>query len=248
MQYIAGWDPLDESSTRKKVPVYTRTIENSSIKGLRIGIPRNYFLDHVSSQFESLFYNCIEILESAGSVVLYDLDLHDTDLYQKTWQKIRLAETAEIHTKWLKTRAKEYSREVRQMLVQGEKIPAVDYISAANLVKKVRKEFLSILNSKVDVIMVPTTIISAPKFDEESIITDNTAVLHTREALLQNTILFNCIGLPAISVPIGLTKGKMPIAAQIIGPPFMEETIMSMAYHYEGINKNLEMFIPPILS
>ncbi|HJT47086.1 MAG TPA: amidase [Nitrososphaeraceae archaeon] len=248
MQYISGWDPLDESSTRKKVPDYTKTIENSSIKGIRIGIPRNYFLDHVSSQVESLFYECIEILESAGSVVLYDFDLHDTDHYQKTWQKIRLAETAEIHTKWLKTRAKEYSQEVRQMLVQGTKISAVEYISAANMVRKLRKEFLSILGSKVDVLMVPTTIIPAPKFDEESIVTDNTAVLHTREALLQNTILFNCIGLPAISIPIGLTKGKMPIAAQIIGPPLMEGTIMSMAYNYECINDSLEMFIPPILS
>jgi aspartyl-tRNA(Asn)/glutamyl-tRNA(Gln) amidotransferase subunit A len=248
MQYIAGWDPLDENSTHKKVPVYTRIIENSSIKGLRIGIPMKYFLDHVSPEVESLFYDCIEVIKSAGSVVLYNLDLYDTDQYQKTWQKIRLAETAEIHIKWLKTRAKEYSREVRKMLVQGTKITAVDYISAVNMVRKVRKELLSILNSKVDVIMVPTTIISAPKFDEESIITDKNTVLHTREALLRNTILFNCIGLPAISIPIGLTKSKMPIAAQIIGAPFMEETIMSTAYYYECRNDSLKMFIPPILS
>ncbi|HYZ51404.1 MAG TPA: amidase family protein, partial [Nitrososphaeraceae archaeon] len=84
--------------------------------------------------------------------------------------------------------------------------------------------------------------------DEESIITDKSTVLQTREALLRNTILFNCIGLPAISIPIGLTKSKMPIAAQIIGAPFMEETIMSIAYYYECKNSSLKMFIPPILS
>jgi aspartyl-tRNA(Asn)/glutamyl-tRNA(Gln) amidotransferase subunit A len=249
MQHIAGWDPLDENTARKKVPAYEKIVENSRIEGLRIGIPRKYFFDHISSEVESLFYNCIEILSSEGSVVLHDdLNLHNTEQYQRAWQKIRLAEASEIHIKWLKTRADDYSREVRQMLVQGAKVPAVDYISAANMMRKIRKEFLSILNSKADVIMVPTTIVSAPKFDEEKITTAKDTTLQTREALLQNTILFNGIGLPAISIPIGLIKGKMPIAAQIIGPPFMDQTVMSVAYYYECRNDSLKMFIPPILS
>ena len=161
----------------------------------------------------------------------------------------KLAAASEIHIKWLKTRPDDYSHEVRQMLTQGTKISAVDYISAINTIRKVRKEFLSILKSKVDVIMVPTTIISAPQFDEETIRIDKNTVLETREALLQNTILFNGIGLPTISIPIGLTKGKkMPVAAQIIGRPFMEETILSMAYYYENTNNSSKMFVPPILS
>jgi aspartyl-tRNA(Asn)/glutamyl-tRNA(Gln) amidotransferase subunit A len=110
--------------------------------------------------------------------------MHNTEQYQRAWQKIRLAEASEIHIKWLKTRAKDYSKEVRQMLVQGTKVSAVDYISALNIMRKVRKEFLAILNSQVDVIMVPTTVISAPKFDEEKITTDKATVLQIREALL----------------------------------------------------------------
>src|SRR5690242_5634935 len=50
MQHIAGWDPLDENTARKKVPAYEKIVENSSIKGLRIGIPRKYFFDHISSE------------------------------------------------------------------------------------------------------------------------------------------------------------------------------------------------------
>jgi len=250
MEHISGWDPLDETCVSKKVPPYTRRIvENSnSIQGVRIGIPRKYFFNHVYPQIESLFYDFIEFLRSAGSIEAYDLDIHDTEKYQRTWQNIRLAEASEIHIKWLKTRANDYSPEVRQMLVQGAKVPAVDYISAANVMRKIRKEYLSILNSKADVIMVPTTIISAPKFDEEKITTAKETTLQTREALLQNTILFNGIGLPAISIPIGLIKGKLPIAAQIIGPPFMDQTVMSVAYYYECKNDSLKMFIPSILS
>ena len=197
---------------------------------------------------ESLFYDFIEILKSLGSIV-YDLDLQTTEKYYRSWREIRLAEAAEIHLKWLNTRAEDYSSEVRQMLVQGTKVSAVDYISALNTVKEIRKEFLSILNRKVDAIIIPTTIITAPRFDEEKISIDVDTVLETREALLRNTIVFNSTGLPAISIPIGLTKDKdsMPVGAQIIGPLFKEETILSIAYNYELTNDSSNNLIPPIL-
>jgi hypothetical protein len=86
MQHIAGWHQLDENSTHKKVPAHARIVKNSNTKGVRIGIPRKYFFDHVPSKVESLFFDCIEILRSAGSVVLHDLDLHNTEQYQRAWQ------------------------------------------------------------------------------------------------------------------------------------------------------------------
>ena len=247
IEHIAGWDPLDETSKRKKVPAYTKVIEESMIEGIRIGIPKKYFFDHVHPQVESLFYDFIETLGSIGSIVVYDdLDLHNTEKYHRVWQEIRLAEASEIHRKWLNTRANDYSSEVREMLVQGTKVSAVDYISAVNTVRKLRKEYLSILNYKVDVIMVPTTIIPAPRFDEQTVSIDMNTVVETREALLRNTILFNSIGLPAISIPIGLTKkDNMPVAAQIIGPPFKEQTILSIAYNYECTNDSSKRFVPP---
>ena len=246
MEHIAGWDPLDETSKRKKVPAYTKIIENSTMEGIRIGIPKKYFFDHVYPQVESLFYDFIETLRSAGSIIVqHDLDLHNTGKYHRVWQEIRLAEASEIHMKWLNTRPDDYSYEVREMLVQGTKISAVDYISAVNTVRKLRKEFLSILNYKVDVIIVPTTIIPAPRFDEETVSIDTNTVVETREALLRNTIPFNSTGLPAISIPIGLTKDNMPVAAQIIGPPFKEEKILSIAYNYERINNSSKGFVSP---
>lgn len=89
---------------------------------------------------------------------------------------------------------------------------------------------------------MPTTIISAPRFDELMTTVGDT-VMQTREALLRNTIVFNSIGFPAVSVPIGLTKGKMPVGAQIIGPPFTEGKILSVAYNYERIDKWIK-FMP----
>ncbi|PWU78871.1 MAG: hypothetical protein DLM72_20390, partial [Candidatus Nitrosopolaris wilkensis] len=67
----------------------------------------------------------------------------------------------------------------------------------------------------------------------------------TREALLRNTIVFNSTGFPAVSIPIGLTKDNMPVAVQMIGPPFREDKILAVAYNYECINNTGIKFMPP---
>jgi aspartyl-tRNA(Asn)/glutamyl-tRNA(Gln) amidotransferase subunit A len=243
MEYIAGWDPLDETSEDKGVPTYTKTIEKTNLKGMRIGVPKEFFCDYLHPEVEGLFYDFIEILSSTRTIVVQDLDLHNTELYYKSWQDIRLAEAAEIHLKWLNTRADDYSHEVRRMLVQGTKISAVDYINSIRTVKEIRNELLAVfLDRKLDAIVVPTTIIPAPRFDEETVSLGKNVVLETRQALLRNTIVFNSTGLPTINIPIGLTKDKMPIGAQITGPPFKEEMILSIAYNYECMNNSMDKF------
>jgi aspartyl-tRNA(Asn)/glutamyl-tRNA(Gln) amidotransferase subunit A len=205
MEYIAGWDPLDETSEAKEeVPIYTKIIdEKSTLKeGIRIGVPKKYFFDCLYPGIEDLFYDFIETLRVRGSVVCDDLDLHNTEKYYSSWRDIRLAEAAEIHLKWLNTKAADdYSLEVRNMLIEGIKVSAVDYIRALRTLKEIKNEFLSILKQRIDIIIVPTTIIPAPRFDEETVSIDDN-VLQSREALLRNTIVFNSTGLPAVNIPI----------------------------------------------
>ena len=245
MKYIAGWDPLDKTSEDKEVPANTKIIEKSTLKGIRIGVLRENFFDHLYPEVQDLFYDFIETLRSNGSIIAFDLDLYNNIKYYRSWRDIRLAEASEIHLKWLNTGAAEgYSNEVRNMLIQGRSVSAVDYIRALRTVKEIKKEFLSILDHKIDAIITPTTIIPAPRFDEETVsIGKNT--LETRQALLRNTIVFNSTGLPAISIPIGLTKDNMPVGAQIIGPPFREDMVLSIAYNYECLNNSRDKFIPP---
>ena len=75
----------------RKYPTYTKIIEKSTLEGIRIGVSKNYFFDHLNPGVESLFYDFIETLKSIGSVV-YDLDLHNTEKYYGSWREIRLAE------------------------------------------------------------------------------------------------------------------------------------------------------------
>ncbi|MGC1929799.1 MAG: amidase [Candidatus Nitrosopolaris sp.] len=230
-------------SNHKKIPLYTKIIENSNIVGA-IGVPKDYFLDYVHSEVKSLFYQFLESLKSLGYKV-FDIDLQNSEKYYNSWRYVRYAEASEIHAQWLKTRAEDYSEEVRDMLIEGTKISAIDYIHAMRIInEELKNELLMMLKQKIDVIAVPTTIIPAPRFDELMITDNDSYVLQTREALLRNTILFNSTGFPAVSIPIGLTKDDMPVAVQMIGPPFREDKILSVAYSYECINNTRIRFMP----
>jgi aspartyl-tRNA(Asn)/glutamyl-tRNA(Gln) amidotransferase subunit A len=246
VQYIAGLDPYDETSEDKEVPAYTKIIDKLNPNGIRVGMPKDYFCDYLHSEVQDLFYDFIEFLRVTQNIVVINLDLSNTERYYKSWLDVRLAETAKVHQDWLKTKSDCYSREVRQMLIQGTKISAVDYIQSRNNVREIRKEFLSILNQQVEAIVVPTTIIPAPRFEEKTVRIGKNTVLETRQALLRNAIVFNSTGLPAISIPIGLTKHNLPVGAQIIGRPFKEEMILSIAYSYERLNNSMNKFIPDL--
>ncbi|MGB6626690.1 MAG: amidase [Nitrososphaeraceae archaeon] len=243
LECISGWDPLDKGSVNKRVPIYTKIIEDSRAEKFSVGIPTNYFSEFLHPEVERLFNDFIEKVRLANNVI-HDVVLHNTEKYYRHWRDVRIAEASQIHLKWLKTRAEQYSIEVRNMLIQGTKVSAVEYIHAMNTIKEIKNEFLSIL-SDMCAIIVPTTIIPAPGFDERTISIDDDT-FQTRKALLRNTIIFNSTGLPAVTIPIGLTKEGLPVGAQIIGPPFREDTILSIAYNYECTNNTASKFVPPL--
>ena len=230
MECVAGWDTSNGSSANRSVPSYTRIIEESCKKRLRIAVLKKYFCDNMHPEIADLFCGFVEFLRSIKTLVIDDLNLQNTEKYYNSWRNIRLSEATNVHLKWLNTRADDYSPEVKEMLVQGKRISAVDYIQSLRAVNEIRNEILAILsNRKIDAIVAPTTIVAAPRIRDSVVSVRNRVVVETRQALLQNTVVFNSTGLPAISIPIGLTKENMPVGAQIIGPPFREEIILEIA-------------------
>ena len=243
MEYITGWDALDRPSANRNLPPYTKILEEPCTRGLRIAVLKKYFCDNIHSEISDLFYSFVEFLRSIKIDVIDDLNLQNTEKYYNSWRNIRLAEATDVHMKWLNTRPDDYSPEVKEMLVQGKSISAVDYIHSLKAVNEIRNEILAILsNRKIDAIVVPTTIVTAPRINDSVVSVGNTIAVETRQALLQNTIVFNSTGLPAISIPIGLTKENMPLGAQIIGPPFGEEIILSIAEMSEKLYPPMKDF------
>jgi aspartyl-tRNA(Asn)/glutamyl-tRNA(Gln) amidotransferase subunit A len=241
LQTIAGQDPLDPTSINKKVPNYARIVESSKRK-ISVGLPKEYFFDYLQPGVRKVFHNFIDIIKSTEIASVFDVSVPGSDKIYESWRPIRLGESAEIHSEWLQTRPKDYGEDVRKMLLKGMEVSAVNYIQAHKFREELRNAFIKALKN-VDALLVPTTIITAPGFDEPTVSVGG-KTFEIYQALSRNTIGFASTGLPAASIPAGLTNDNLPVGAQIIGAPFEEEKILSIAYAYECINDNLTKFIP----
>ena len=242
LQIIAGRSPVDMFDNQTILRDKKLFVEPKDKKS-SIGIPKQYFFDYLQSEVKDIINDFIDTTGLADSIL--EINLEKTDKIHESWKSIRFAEATEIHMKWLTTRPDDYGDDVRRMLLEGNNISAIDYIHAHRVRNEMRREFLNLL-TKVDVVIVPTTILTAPRFDDLEASEINGKSIEVREALLRNTILFNSTGLPAISIPVGLTKDGMPVGVQIVGSLFQEEKILSMAYRYECINNSLNKFVPPL--
>jgi aspartyl-tRNA(Asn)/glutamyl-tRNA(Gln) amidotransferase subunit A len=245
LHIIAGQDPLDPTTEDKKVPDYVKVIEDEStpMKKISVGIPKEYFFDYLRPEVEEVFLDFVDTIRSMD-ISVSDVHISGADKIYESWRPLRLGESAEIHLKWLQTRSKDYGEDVQRMLIQGTEVSAVDYIRAHKYRKELRNEFVKVLK-KVDVLIMPTIPLTAPGFDEQTVAIGS-RTLQIYQALSRNTIAFDSTGLPAVNIPVGFGKDNMPVGAQIIGPPFEEENILSLAYAYEHANDSLMKFMPPL--
>jgi aspartyl-tRNA(Asn)/glutamyl-tRNA(Gln) amidotransferase subunit A len=245
LQIIAGKDPLDPATKNKKVPNYVKDMEEKTTDSLKlsVGIPKEYFFDYLQPEVKKIFFDFVDTLKSMDISVL-DTHLKGADKIYESWRPIRLGESAEIHQKWLQTRSEDYGEDVRRMLMQGTEVSAIDYIRSHKFRKELRDEFVKVLMN-FDVLIMPTTPLTAPGFDEQTVDIGG-EMLQIYQALSRQTIAFDSTGLPAISIPIGLSKDNLPVGAQIIGPPFKEEKILSLAYAYECVNESIIKFTPSL--
>ena len=229
LKIIAGRDPLDLATENKKVADYVRIVEDNEAanagKKISVGIPKEYFFDYLQPGVYRAFLDFIETIKSMD-ISVFDVHIGETDKIYESWRPLRLGESAEIHLKWLQTRSEDYGEDVRRMLMQGTEVSAVDYIRAHKFRKELRNEFVRVLQN-FDVLVMPTTPLTAPGLDEQMVDIGG-KTLQIYQALSRHTIAFDSTGLPAISIPIGFSsKDNMPVGAQIIGPPFREEKILS---------------------
>src|SRR5919106_1181121 len=118
------------------------------LMGPRIGVLKEYFCDNIHPEIAVLFFKFIEFLRSMKCVVIDEVDLHNIEKYYTSWRNIRLAEATNIHLEWLKTRADEYSAEVRDMLLQGKRISAVNYLQSLRAAHEIKNEILAYFSNQ----------------------------------------------------------------------------------------------------
>src|SRR6266567_2320752 len=247
LQTIAGRDPNDSTSTTAPVPTYADEI-SKPVKGMRIGIPRDYFAEGLDSGVRDKIEKGIELLKKLGCEPV-DIRMPHTDYAIATYYIIATAEASSnlarydgvryglrVHgdsllSMYRKTRGAGFGAEVKRRIVLGTYVLSAGYYDAYYLKgQKVRaliaQDFRDAF-TKVDAIVTPTSPVPAFKLGER---TSDPLQMYLADIY---TVTGSLAGVPGISVPCGRTPENLPVGLQLFGPAFGESRILQLAHAFE---------------
>lgn len=223
MQAMAGHDPQDPSSANRPPPAFGDALAGD-VKGLRLGLPRNYFFDEADSEVAAAVRRAASVLESEGADVA-EVEVPGAEQAVGVTITILRAEATTSHEKYLQERPEDYGADVLAVLRSGESLSAIDYVKAQRAGVEFRQGLASVF-SRVDALLTPTTPITAPTIEQYR--TGPPVV-----SLIRCTAPFNVAGVPALSIPCGLSEAGLPIGLQIVGCPFEEATVLRVGAAHE---------------
>ena len=247
LQVIAGHDEQDSTSSASEVPDFTKSLVQD-VKGLQIGIPKEFFVKGMDAEVEQAVRQAIDKLQALGAEIK-DISLPHTEYAISVYYLIAPAEAAtnlerydgvsygarvdgaDVVEMMTKTRSEKFGEEVKRRILIGNYALSAGYYDAYYLkalkVRRLIKEDYDKAFEKVDVIVTPTAPTPAYRIGA---MTNDPLKMYLQDIY---TVPLNLAGLPGISVPCGYSREKLPIGLQIIGKPLDEATVLRAAYTYE---------------
>jgi len=249
---IAGYDPRDSTSVPYPTPDYTQGL-TADLNGLRIGIPKEYFVKGMQAEVEIAIKAAITKLEELGATIDYEVSLPHTPYALAAYYIIAPSEASanlarydgvkygfsylETGSMWEameKTRQYGFGAEVKRRIMLGTYALSAGYYDAWYLKAQkvrtlIRREFDQAF-ARFDALVTPTSPTVPFKIGEKM---DDPLQMYLSDVC---TLPINIAGLPAISIPAGFANG-LPIGMQIIGKPFSEETILKIAHAYQQVTE-----------
>ncbi len=245
LRSMAGHDPKDTTSVDAAVPDYEAAV-GRSIKGRVIGIPKEYRLDGMPTEIDTLWRQGIAWLEEAGATIV-DISLPHTKYALPAYYIVAPAEASsnlarydgvryglrvagrDVAEMYGNTRAAGFGAEVRRRIMIGTYVLSAGYYDAYYLRAQkvrtlVRQDFEKAFADGVEAILTPATPSAAFAVGEKT--AANPIEMYLNDAF---TVTVNMAGLPGIAVPGGLSNERLPLGLQLIGRPFDEETLFSLA-------------------
>ncbi len=239
LEVMAGHDPKDSTSSLQKVPSFEKAL-TQSIKGLRVGIPKEYRIEGMAEETVSLWERGAQWLKEAGADIV-DISLPHTKYSLPTYYVLAPAEASSnlarydgvryglrvpgktLDELYENTRSEGFGQEVRRRILIGTYVLSAGYYDAyyvkAQKIRALIAQDFQRAFQKVDVILTPTTPAAAFAFDETP---TDPVVMYLNDVL---TVPVNLAGLPGMSIPAGLSKDGLPLGLQLIGPAFDENVL-----------------------
>jgi aspartyl-tRNA(Asn)/glutamyl-tRNA(Gln) amidotransferase subunit A len=246
---MAGHDPKDTTSVDRPVPAYEAAI-GKSIKGMKIGLPKEYRVDGMAVEIEKLWGQGAQWLQAAGAEIV-EVSLPHTKYALPAYYIVAPAEASsnlarydgvryglrvparDIVDMYQRTRAEGFGKEVRRRIMIGTYVLSAGYYDAYYLrAQKVRtlikRDFENVFACGVDAILAPATPSAAFGIGEKG--AADPVEMYLNDVF---TVTVNMAGLPGLSVPGGLSADGLPLGLQLIGRPFDEETLFSLGHVIE---------------
>jgi aspartyl-tRNA(Asn)/glutamyl-tRNA(Gln) amidotransferase subunit A len=245
---IAGHDPHDSTSVKRPVPNYAAAL-GRGVDGLRIGIPREYFVEGMQPEVERAVRGAVRVLEQQGARVS-EVSLPHTANAIPAYYLIATAEASSnlarydgikyglraedadgLLAMYQRTRAAGFGAEVKRRIMLGTYALSAGYydayyVKALKVRTLIRRDFEAVFAAH-DVLVTPTAPTTAFRIGEK---TTDPLQMYLSDIF---TISVNLAGLPAVSLPCGFDAAALPIGLQIIGRPFEEDTVLAAAHAYE---------------
>jgi aspartyl-tRNA(Asn)/glutamyl-tRNA(Gln) amidotransferase subunit A len=221
LQPLAGHDPLDPASSRAPVDDYAASL-GRDVRGVRIGVVRNYFFEGVDPEIERAFEEAMATLRRLGA------DVRDVTIPSlaatHSFLLILLAEAYAYHERDLRAHPELYGEVLRERFLAGALVTAAEYVQAQRIRSQICDETAAALVG-VDVLATPTTPRPATPFAQ--------ALDPDFGFPRSNMPPFNITGSPTLALPCGFSSSGLPISLQLAGRPFEEGTVLRVGHAYE---------------
>jgi aspartyl-tRNA(Asn)/glutamyl-tRNA(Gln) amidotransferase subunit A len=247
LEAIAGHDPADSTSADRSVPLFSEAL-TGDVKGLRLGVPKEYFVTGIAPEVEQAVRDAIRLLEKNGAVV-EEISLPHTEYAVAVYYIVATAEASsnlarydgmrfghraggkDLLETYMLSREEGFGPEVKRRIMLGTYALSAGYYDAyylkAQRVRALIKQDFDEVLRRCDAVITPTAPTTAFKIGEKI---EDPLQMYLSDIY---TISVNLAGLPALSLPCGFDGDGMPIGLQIIGKHFDEATVLRLAYAYE---------------
>jgi aspartyl-tRNA(Asn)/glutamyl-tRNA(Gln) amidotransferase subunit A len=234
LEVMAPYDARDPFSRDKPVPAYREALRDD-LRGVRVGVPTNFFFDVVDREVEAGVRVAIAELERLGAT-LVEVSIPDCE----ELMEVRVGfggEGLAFVTPYLRAHPEQFSKELRQRLYVQQFVLARDYARTNRARRLLQERFATVFQS-VDLLAAPATAVPAWPIPDHTIVAHDYRrgedVPQATNAILRRlTAPSNSTGLPAISLPCGFTAAGLPIGLQLIGRAFDEAGVLAAAHAYE---------------
>ncbi|MGH7933981.1 MAG: amidase [Candidatus Binataceae bacterium] len=230
LQVIAGRDPHDGTSSNEPVPDYSQAFERD-IKGARIGVVTE-LTNALSDEVAHSFHLALQHLADLGAKV-EDVSIPAIEACSTIATNIMWAESFEHHEQWMRTQPRDYGFDVRRSLEAGMLTPVTNYIRSQRARAVVLAQALDALEGRI-ALVAPTASIPAPRIDIGGrALAPGGSPVNMVTAVLRFTAPFNVTGQPALALPTGMSPEGLPLSMQVIGRPFDESSVFTVAAAFE---------------